>query len=148
MSTSAMTVAALIVALLGAQAEQHFIPTSEVVRVASMAAHDEGYDLRARGIYLDELRTKDGREPIKGYSSIALYKNDQIVRSYSIRVATGDVVDATECQILRYPDLLSFKKTVLSTFKTSDVTTDIIASEVGCAQLEAVPKTVPGSQGK
>lgn len=116
-----------------------FIPTSEVVRVASMAARDEGYDPNAPGMYLDELRTKDGKEPIKGYSSIALYKHGQIVRSYSIRAATGDVVDATECKIFRYSDLLRFKRGVLMGLKTSDTSIEAIASEVGCDRLEVVP---------
>jgi hypothetical protein len=116
-----------------------FIPTSEVVRVASMAARDEGYDPNAPGMYLDELRTKDGKEPIKGYSSIALYKHGQIVRSYSIRAATGDVVDATECKIFRYPDLLRFKRSVLMGFENRDTSIEAIASEVGCDRLDVVP---------
>jgi len=36
----------------------HIIPTSDVVKVAWMAARDEGYDPNAVGTFLDELRVK------------------------------------------------------------------------------------------
>jgi hypothetical protein len=141
----------LIAALLGAtstsQQRRYFIPTSQVVRVASMAARDEGYDPYATGMYLDELRN-DGKEPIEGYTSIALYKNGQIVSSYSIRLATGDVVDPTACKLFRYPDLVKFKKETLREFGSKEASIDVIAGEVGCDKLVTVPSKAAAGVSK
>jgi len=117
----------------------HFIPTSEVVRVASMAARDEGYHPEKESTYLDELRTASGKEPIDGYTSIGLYVNDDLVRSYSIRIETGDIVDATACKILRYPNLILFKKEVMKSFNSRPASLGEIATEIGCEKLEFVP---------
>jgi hypothetical protein len=120
--------------------EIHFIPTSDVVRVAWMAARDEGYDPNAIGTFLDELRTADGKEPLPGYTSIGLYVDVKLVRSYSIRVDTGDVVDTTTCTIFRYPDLLKFKTKILLAFGTKAVSDEQIENEVGCGQLTVLPR--------
>ena len=125
---------------LSGQQLSHFIPTSEVVRIATMAARDEGFVVGNSGTYLDELRTADGKEPIPGYTSIGLYKQGHIVRSYSIRVETGDVLDATACKLFRYPDLLKFKRSIMGSFGTKDATDERLASEVGCAALTVLPK--------
>src|SRR5579859_3207319 len=117
----------------------HVLVTSDVVRVATMAARDEGYDPDADGTFLDELRTEDGKEPYPGYASIALYHNFYPVRSYSIRVDTGDVVDATDCKVFRYPDFLKFKRKILRGCGTKEVPVDVIESEIGCDRLDVVP---------
>lgn len=122
----------------------YFIPTSDVVRVASMAARDEGFNVSLGGNYLDELRTKDGKEPYPGYTSIGLYQDDHLVRSYSIRVKTGDLVDATRCELFRYPDLLKFKNKVMFSFGTQEVSLEQIASEIGCEKLVVVPQNISG----
>jgi len=124
----------------------HVLVTSDVVRVATMAARDEGYDPDADGTFLDELRTEDGKEPYPGYASIALYHNGHPVRSYSIRVDTGDVVDATDCKVFRYPDLLKFKRKILRGFGTKEVPVDAIASEIGCDRLDVVPGRTFGTR--
>jgi hypothetical protein len=117
----------------------HILVTSDVVRVAGMAARDEGYDPNADGTFLSELRTQDGKEPYPGYASIALYHNGHPVRSYSIRIETGDVVDATDCKVFRYPDLLEFRKKLLRDFGSKEVSLDTIGSEIGCEKLDIVP---------
>lgn len=103
-----------------------------------MAARDEGYSPGAEGMWLDELRTAECKEPIAGYASIALYKGGHLVRSYSIRVDTGDVVDPAVCKIFRYPDLLRFKAKTMKGFGTKDAPLDVIESEVGCEKLKIV----------
>jgi hypothetical protein len=138
MSIISVVLVVLLAARQSSTKQQYVIPTSEVVRVATMAARDEGYDPNAPGMFLDELRL-NGKEPVEGYTSIALYKNDHAVRSYSIRLATGDVVDATVCKVFRYPDLIGFKKKVLRDFGSREVSLDDIATEVGCAKLEVIP---------
>ena len=137
-----ITIALLIAIPASAQVDR-FIPTSGVVRVASMAARDEGYDPDAAGTYLDELRTRDGKEPYPGYASIGLYHNGHMVRSYSIRAETGDVVDPIDCKVFRYPDLLKFKRELMKGFGTKDVSLDAIASEIGCAKLDTVSGRAP-----
>ena len=86
---------------------------------------------------IQTLRT-NGQEPIPGYASIGLYVDDHLVRSYSIRVETGDVVDAMSCTIFRYPDLLSVKQKLQRGFGTKDVSVDQISSEVGCNELKVL----------
>ena len=115
------------------------IPTSEIVRVASMAARDEGYNPSVNGTYLNELRTADGKEPIPGYASIGLYKDGHLVRSYAIRIETGDVIDGSVCKVFRYPDLIGFKKEIMKEFNTKEVSLEAIESEVGCDTLQVVP---------
>ena len=116
----------------------HFIPTSELVRVASMAARDEGRNPDAEGAYLQELHGPDGRGLFPGYNSIALYENGHSVRSYSIRIDTGDVVDGDRCVILRFPDLVEFKNTLMKDFGSKGVSLADIADEVGCERLTIV----------
>lgn len=117
---------------------QRFLPTSQVVKIAGMAARDEGYNPESSNVFLDNLRRKDGSEPISGYASIGLYKDDHLVQSFSIRIATGDVVDATSCKIFRYPDLLQMAATIVKSFGTSAVSLDTIAFEVGCDHLRVI----------
>jgi len=130
---------AMVLASPVLQAIQRFIPTSTLVRIASMTARNEGYDPEAAGIYLDELRTPDGKEPLAGYSSIGLYKNGHLIRSYSIRISTGDVIDANECKIFRYPGLQRFRRETMKAFGTKETSLEDLASEVGCDRLEVVP---------
>jgi hypothetical protein len=117
---------------------QHFIPTSEVVRIGGMAARDEGYYPDVQGTYLSELRNAEGKEPIPGYASIGLYVHGHLVRDYAIRIETGDVVDPSVCKVFRYPNLLTYKKKLMKEFGTKDASLNVIASEVGCNKLEIV----------
>ena len=119
----------------------HFIPTSELVRVATMAARDEGNNPSGEGIYLDELRTADCKNPIPGYESIALYQNGHPVESYAVRVDTGDVVEPDTCTLLQYPDLMKFRQETTAGFKTKGVTPDTIAAEVGCDKLKTASRS-------
>jgi hypothetical protein len=121
-----------------------FMPTSEVVRVAAMAAQDEGYNPDVKGTYLDELR-KNGKEPIPGYASIGLYKDGHLIRYYSIRIETGEVVDPMECQIFRYPNLIKFNKETMKALGAAEASLEVIATEVGCEKLEILPRQ--GSAG-
>jgi hypothetical protein len=114
------------------------IPTSEEVRVAGMAARDEGYNTAATGTFLDELRTPGGQQPHPGYKTIGLYSDGLLVHSYSIRIETGDVVDARTCQLFEYPDLLKFKQKLMTGFGTEPVSATKIAEEVGCAKVDVV----------
>ena len=118
-----------------------FIPTSELVRVTTMAARDEGYDPLRKGTYLDELRTADCKNPIQGYESIALFQNGHPIKSYAIRVDTGDVVEPDTCTLLQYPDLVEYRKETTAGFNTKAVTPDTIAIEVGCDKLKIVSQS-------
>jgi hypothetical protein len=130
---------AMVLAIPVLQVIQRFIPTSTVVRIASMTARYEAYDPEAPGVYLDELRTPDGKEPMAGYTSIGLYKNGHLIRSYSIRILTGDVIDANECKIFRYRGLEKFRRETMKAFGTKETSLEDLASEVGCDRLEVVP---------
>jgi hypothetical protein len=114
------------------------IPTSEEVRVASMAARDEGYSIDNEGTFLDEMRTPDGKQPHLGYLTIVLYSDGDLIHSYSIRIQTGDVVDAHTCQLFAYPDLLKFRQKLTTNFGTEPVSPSQIAEEVGCAKIDVV----------
>lgn len=80
--------AALLGLLFSTPAQQFILPTSQLVKIASVAARGDGYDLSAPGIFLDELKTSDHYDPLPGYSSIALYVNNHIVHTYAVRVGT------------------------------------------------------------
>lgn len=139
-----MPIAKLMVVLIALNgsatlAQEHFIPTSEVVRVSKMAAQDEGYSLATATFYLDELRTKEGREPIAGYTSIGLYKGGRLLHAYAIRVLTGDIVDTQSCTIFRYANLLRFRDETTKVFSSKQSSLDQIASEVGCDHLTVKP---------
>jgi len=114
------------------------IPTSEEVHVASMAARDEGYDPDTDGTFLDELHTPDGKPPHPGYKTIALYSDGNLIHSYSIRIQTGDIVDARTCKLFAYPNLLKFKQKLMNTFGTDPVSINQIAEEVGCSRVDVV----------
>ena len=105
-----------------------------------MAARDEGYNPDAQGTYLDELRSADCGQPLPGYQSIALYRGAHPVRTYSIRVETGDVVDENACVVFRYPNLIKFRDETIKGFGTKPVSLEVMAAEVGCEKLEALPR--------
>lgn len=130
--------AGVLLAVQSAGPQLYSIPTSEEVRVASMAALDEGYDPNIDGTFLDELLTPDGKQPHPGYKTIGLYSDGSLVHSYAIRVQTGDVVDARTCQIFEYPNLLKFKQNLMTNFGTDPVSRQQIAEELNCAKLEVV----------
>ncbi len=131
---------ALAVAAPQTLPESYLLPTSEIVRVANMVARDEGFKLDADGIYLNELRTAEGKEPIDGYASIGLYQHGHPRRSYAIRVKTGDVVETELCEIFRFPDLLRFRRETMWGFGTREAALDKIAAEVGCRHLKIVTR--------
>ena len=135
----------LLVAIAVAASSQQpkvtvFIPTSEVVRIATIVARDEGYNPYARGMFLDELRTAEGKEPQPGYASIALYRNGHIIRSYSIRNETVDVLDPDDCKIFRFPVLIRYART--NAVDKKAVPLSVIASEIGCETLKVVSRPV------
>jgi hypothetical protein len=125
----------------------YFLPTSTVVRVAGMAARDEGYEPGARGTFLDELR-KNGKEPILSYTSIGLYKEAHLARYYSIREETGDIADPMLCKLFRYPDLVKFNRETMKAFGTKEASLEVIATEIGCDKLEIVPSNAPTGSSK
>ena len=114
------------------------IPTSEEVRVATMAARDEGYNPENEGTFLDEISTPDGRQPHPGYKTIGLYSDGALVHTYSIRIQTGDVVDPRTCQLFEYPDLLRFKQKLMNSFGTDPVPPARIAEEIGCTKVDVL----------
>jgi hypothetical protein len=114
------------------------IPTSDEVHVASMAARDEGYDPDTDGTFLDETLGPGGKPPYPGYKTIALYSSGNLVHSYSIRIQTGDVVDARTCKLFEYPDLIRFKQKIIHRFGTDPVSAQAIAFEVGCERIDIV----------
>lgn len=134
-------IAALIPFVLPPQASSlrlYSIPTSQEVSVATMAARDEGYDPANDGTFLDELHNSDGQPPHPGYKTIALYSSGQLIHAYSIRIQTGDVADARTCQLFAYPDLLKFKRKLMTSFGTDPVPSTQIAGELGCPKLDVL----------
>jgi hypothetical protein len=113
-----------------------FVPTTETLRIASLAASDEGYDIFRRDIRLTEMRG-NGSRMIPGYETVALFQNEREVKSYAIRSATSDVVDLTACRLLRYNNLLSYKRSKGN--DKTDVSARQIGAEVGCVKPDIVP---------
>jgi len=137
-----LAVPSILSICLYSQKVAYFIPTSEAVRIGWMAARDEGYALQKQSEwYLDELRAKDGKEPYDGYTSIALYRADSAspIRSYAIRIETGDVIDPEDCLLFRYADLMAFRSKITRDSGAKVVTPSDIASEVGCKTLKILP---------
>jgi hypothetical protein len=129
---------AYLLAAQGSSLRLYSIPTSEEVRIATMAARDEGYDPSVEGTFLDELRSSDGKQPHAGYLTIGLYSGGRLVHSYSIRIQTGEMVDTRTCQLFDYPDLRQFREKLRSNFGTDPVSTAQIAEEVGCTRIDVV----------
>jgi hypothetical protein len=119
---------------------RHFIPTSQEVAVATMAARDEGYDLNRSNVYLNEIHTQDGQEQNPRYMTIGLYQDDHLVREYAIRIDTGDVVDPMKCEILQYPNLLKFKRARMRDLRTQEASLNLMAAEVACVKLRPIGK--------
>ena len=120
----------------------YFLPISLEVEMATKAARHAGYYPNRGGIFLDELRDAEGKDPIPGYKSIGLYRGGSAITSYAIRIDTGDVIDDMSCTVLRYPDLLKYKREFMKIPGTKAVPLDQLATEVGCEKLEVVPKMV------
>jgi len=149
MSILALAIVSIALSTQTAPKIIHFMPISTIVRVAEMAARDEGYNLDAEDIFLDIMQGKDRKEPIPGYKSIGLYRDGHLVRFYAIRVDTGDIVDPMVCEIFRYPNLLEFKRKTIRNFSTKEVSLEMIMDEIGCDKMQIIPSEAsPKSLGR
>lgn len=124
---------------------RHFAPASPLVAAARMAANDEGYDMSRGNFNFNEILTLDGKDPFPRYMMLALYQGDHLLRDYAIRIKTGDVVDLTKCEILRYPNLLQFKRARTRKLGAHEVSTTLIAAELSCDSLPPVGGPGPAS---
>jgi hypothetical protein len=116
----------------------HSIVTSDLISITAAAARSEGYVPGRRGTFLQELRTPDGHEPLPGYESVGLYYDGHLVRSYAVRIETGDIVDPMLCEILRFPRLVRFRSYIIHAFASKEVPASKIAEEVGCDHLKQI----------
>jgi hypothetical protein len=120
-------------------APESFIPTSEIIRIAGITAKYNGYKLTDSDVYFDEVEGPDGIDPVSGYTSIGLYKSVHPEAIYTIRIATGDIVNTFSCKLFRSPDLLEFSRERMRLTGSAPASVKDIADELGCDHLKVVP---------
>jgi hypothetical protein len=84
-----------------------------------------------------------------GYYNIAIMVNPDVpvgtvyasdlAMNLAIRKATADVVEMNTCRVLRYPDLMAFRRDWLKKTGNKPVSLDQIQNEVDC-ELKVVSK--------
>jgi hypothetical protein len=121
-----------------------FTPTSELLRVSEMAARDEGFKIDNNGLFFfDVATTSEGKQLVRGYTSMGFYGNGQPIHIYSVNEMTGQVVDIGNCEVFSFPDLRAFARKVQKQSGTRARTDEELAREVGCDVLEVIDKPFP-----
>ena len=121
-----------------------FLPTSEVLHIAEMAARDEGFDVQNKKLFFFDLQTTaDGKEIVPGYVSMGFYGNGHPIHVYSINKKTAQVVDIGHCEIFLYRDLISYAKGMNAESGRPLKSREELADEVGCATLRILDKSNP-----
>lgn len=140
-----IALATLLAVPIAAQVN-HALPFYQALAVAKMAAHDQGYDLHKNNFQLEEVLLPDGGKQDQKYTNIGLYRNHRLLREYAVRIDTGDVVDPINCEILRYPNLLRFKRARVQELGRREASLNLISAEVGCDSLHSIGGPGPASQ--
>jgi hypothetical protein len=111
------------------------IPAEQLLDIATILAHDEGWPLGNPDYTLDPMKP----DTDDGFDSIGVYKKAHLVRMYSIDRTTGDIVDFMRgCQVFRFDDLKSFQFKIRSQSNAPALTDKQLAAKVGCPQLTVV----------
>jgi len=111
------------------------LPASQVIDIATILAHDEGWPLGDPDYTLDLMKPADD----DGFDSIGLYKKAHLVRMYSINRNTGQIVDFMRgCQVFRFKDLESFQQRIQSQSHATPLTDTQLAAKTGCPKLTEV----------
>jgi len=111
------------------------LPASQVIDIATILAHDEGWPLGDPDYTLDLMKPADD----DGFDSIGLYKKAHLVRMYSINRNTGQIVDFMRgCQVFRFKDLESFQQRIQTQSHATPLTDTQLAAKTGCPKLTEV----------
>jgi hypothetical protein len=81
-----------------------FIPTSEMLHIAEMVAHDEGFSLRHKSRYFFD-EPVPGPHVYPGYYSVAFYWDGYLINDLAINEKTAQVIDVDSCHVFEYRDL-------------------------------------------
>lgn len=123
------------------------IETSDMVDVARLIAHDEGFDVGNRHVYTFEM----GPSPdtmVLGYTAIGFYINGSIANTIIVSRATGQAMDMNGCEIFDYPDLRPFQEQTMRITKARRKTSREMAKDADCANPEVLTKPVPVTKVK
>jgi hypothetical protein len=131
-----LTVALAILTFAAQAAPQRpHLPASEVVDIATILAHDEGWPLGDPDYTLDLMKPADD----DGFDSIGVYKKAHLVRMYSINRTTGQIVDFMRgCQVFRFKDIESFQHRLQGRSNAAPLTDAQLAAKAGCPKLTVV----------
>ena len=131
-----LTVALAILTFAAQAAPQRpHLPASEVVDIATILAHDEGWPMGDPDYTLDPMKP----DVDDGFDSIGVYKKAHLVRMYSIYRNTGQIVDFMRgCQVFRFKDLTNFEQRIRSRTHASPLTDAQLAAKAGCPKLTVV----------
>ena len=111
------------------------LPASQVIDIATILAHDEGWPLGDPDYTLDPMKP----DVDDGFDSIGVYKKAHLVRMYSIDRTTGQIVDFMRgCQVFRFKDLENFEQRIRSQSHAAALTDAQLAAKAGCPNLSVV----------
>jgi hypothetical protein len=121
----------------------HF-PTSDAIDIARKVARDLAYPIdRYPNLYFFDVVTTEGGKPlIAGYTAISFWSAAHPMQHFEINERTGQVVDATICEVFDFPDLRIFQRARQQLTRARPSTTEELANEIGCDELTLVRKPV------
>ena len=121
-----------------------FIPTSELLRVARMAARDEGFPTDkirtdgARVFFFDIATNAEGKPLAAGYVRMSFYGNSHLIRTYSVNEQTGQIVDIENCATFDFPNLQAFARETQKESGSKPESREAVAQDVGCETLVVI----------
>ena len=118
------------------------IETSDMVDVARVIAHDEGFDVGNHHVYTFEM----GPSPdnmVLGYTAIAFFINGSIANTIIISKTTGQAMDMNGCEIFDYPDLKPFQDEIMRITKAKRKTPQQMAKDAECENPQVLAKPIP-----
>ncbi|MGA7675155.1 MAG: hypothetical protein WCA78_08930 [Rhizomicrobium sp.] len=117
------------------------IETSDMVDVARMIAHDEGFDVGNHHVYTFEI----GPSPdtmVLGYTAIGFYINGSIANTIIVSKTTGQAMDMNGCEIFDYPDLKPFQDEIVRITKAKRKTPQQMAKDAECENPQVLTKPI------
>lgn len=119
-----------------------YIETSDMVDVARIIAHDEGFDVSNHDVYTFDM----GPSPdnmVLGYTAIAFFINGSIANTIIVSKTTGQAMDMNDCEIFDYPDLKPFQDQIMRITRAKRKTPQQMARDAECENPQVRTKPIP-----
>jgi hypothetical protein len=99
---------------------------AQAKKVLTLVLRHEGYDLKKRGMYIDDdIKTPEGGPPHPGYVDLSLQFDARTAGAtaalgyFAVSKKTGDVWEVNRCKRYRFPELSRIQRLIMQRTGTS-----------------------------